>query len=963
MMMLYRAMSHQMNDLRRGSSMKKSVFLLSILIMFLTLSGCSVFDSITQSAPLKTQKLSDIESSNIRLLANENVPITHDEVIEKYRAYLDVSEDPELRVKTHHRIANLRLQKDEFHFDKGFSEDVAGMATGEDFGRQSIADYERLLLEYPDRSDNDIALYQLAKAYSLAGEPFETIRVLELLTEDYPESDYLLESLFRLGEVYYANGVYHLSEHSFRRLIEHGSDGNKYYLSASYLMGWAQFKQNNYRDSLVSFTQVLDSEFPTKESIEAASISQQAMMKDIFRIMAITFDYLGDWENINEFYASLGGRHYEYLVYDTMASQYYDKKYFKSGASTLRAFIKRYPNDDLAPVFYQRLISGYTKARYPTLLRKHKKVFIETFGVDSQYWNEHDASVQEIIKPSLATYIWDLARFNHAWGQRLKNNKQRVERLQETIDWYSTYIHSFPKADDAAKAHFLLAEVAYQLQQYPLAKDNYEIVAYQYPKYEKAAEAGYAAILTYSKHKPKKADKPVWRQLTVASAMRFVQEFPEDERRGQVLVNTAEMLLADQYYEQALATANLAWKSEGKLSDRHRYGASLVRGHASFQLEQFAEAEQAITEALSYSKIHNKTRKDLREKLAASIYKQGEIAKLAGDNEGAVSNWLRIAALVPESDIKVSAEFDAATLLMAEEKYDEAVPVLLAFRTTYPNHRLVKDIPSKLIVAYESQEKWREAAFELQKIWQQKGNNDHQRIALFQSAEYFEKANDLDNALAMYKRYAHDYKRPFNPAVEAHYKLDQIYLAKNETTKRLFWLNKMVWLHLGAKNDQTDRSKYLAAKASYELAENERIKYDRVNITLPLAASIDKKNKLMTAALERYTQAVQIGVLEYTTSATYRIAELYSQFSQRLMESERPPGLDELALEEYSFLLEDQAFPLEEAAIEVHQTNAGRTYDGLYDEWVKKSYGSLAKLMPAQYAKFEKQVGYVETIR
>lgn len=938
--------------------------LFCIFSFMFTLPGCSLFESFSEPMQLSDQTLQNMKPLKVRLMANEDLVISHDEVMDKYRAYLQVSEDAELRVRTHHRIANLRLQKDEFIWEGGDESDEAKLKIAEaDFGRESIDDYESLLAQYPDRNDNDLALYQLAKAYSLAGEPFEVIRVLEQLTELYPRSNYYLESLFRLGEVYYANGVYDLAENAYQRLIERGSDDNKYHLSAMYLVGWAQFKQNNYDDSLLSFTRVLDSEFPTEDDILSASTSQQDMMKDILRIMAITFDYQGDWENISQFYAGLGGRHYEHLVYDTLAGQYYDKKYFKSGASTLRAFIKRYPQDVLAPVFYQRVIEGYTKARYPTLLRKHKKIFVQTFGVDSEYWNNHSLAVQDTIKPALATYIWDLARFNHAWGQRIKNKKEKKERLQEAIDWYATYIRSFPRAADTAKAHFLLAEVAYQTRQYPLAKDHYEIVAYQYPGYEKASESGYAAILTYSNHRPKKSDKAIWRQLTVASAMRFVQEFPQDERRGQVLVNTSEMLLTDKYYEQALATANLAWQSEGNLSARHRYGASLVRSHSSFYLKQFEQAEQAIVEALRYKKIKSSVRKDLREKLAASVYKQGEMAKLAGDNDSAVNNWLRIADLVPESDIKVSAEFDAATLLMAAEKYEQAVPVLLAFRKTYPNHRLIKDIPSKLIVAYESQQNWRDAAFELQKIWQQKGNKDQQRIALFQSAEYFEKAKDLENALAMYKRYAHDYKRPFNPAVEAHNKLDQIYLEMGDTTKRLFWLNKIVWLHLGAKKDKTDRSKYLAAKASYELAENERIKYDRVKITLPLAKSIDKKNKRMKAALERYTQAVQIGVLEFTTSATFRIAELYSEFSKGLMASQRPDGLDELELEEYEYLLEDQAFPLEEAAIEVHQTNAGRTYDGLYDQWVKKSYGSLAELMPAQYAKFEKQVSYVDAIR
>lgn len=936
-----------------------------LAIFFLTqlLLACALFEASEQTVDYSNQTLSNVKVVGVNTAPNSDHDITHDQVMEKYKAYLEVSNNAELRVKTHHRIANLRLQKDELLWESGAGLEPSVQVQDVVLGRESINDYERLLLKYPDRSDNDIALYQLAKAYSLAGEPFETIRVLEQLVTTYPESDYFLESLFRLGEVYYANGVYNLAESSYQRLIAGGDHQNKFYLNAQYLLGWSQFKQNKYDESLMSFTRVLDAEFYTEDKLLTATASQKNMLNDILSIMAITFDYLGDWQSIDTFYQRVGNRHYEHLMYDTLAKQYYAKKYYKSGASTLRAFVKRYPNDALAPDFYQRIVTGYEQAGYSNLMRKHQEIFIKSYGVGGDYWNQHSVAVQESIKPWLSNYIWGLARFNHAWGQKTAQKKGKALRLQAAINWYGEYIRSFPNAADAAKAHFLLAEVAYELRQYPLAKDHYEIVAYQYPGYENAAESGYAAILTYSKHQPKKEDKAIWRQLTVASAMRFVDEYPQDNRRGQVLVNTAEMLLADKYYEQALKTAMLAKNTEGQLSLRHQYGAALVSGHASFYLENYEQAESSIIDALKYEKIQTKARKDLREKLAASIYKQGEAAKNAGDYDLAVSNWLRIAARVPESDIKVSAEFDAATLLMAENKYDQAVPVLLDFRKRYPQHRLLKDIPSKLIVAYESQEKWAKAAAELKLIWLQGNDKEQQRIALFQSAQYFEKANDLDNALATYKRYAHDYKRPFDPAVEAHFKLDQIYLTQGDDTKRLFWMNKMVWLHLGAREDQTDRSKYLAAKASYELAENERIKYDKIKITLPLAKSIERKNKRMKAALDRYTQAVQIGVLEYTTSATYRIAELYSQFSQRLLESERPEGLDELALEEYGYLLEDQAFPLEEAAIEVHQTNTGRTFDGLYDQWVKKSFASLAKLMPAQYARYEKKVSYVDAIR
>ena len=93
---------------------------------------------------------------------------------------------------------------------------------------------------------------------------------------------------------------------------------------------------------------------------------------------------------------------------------------------------------------------------------------------------------------------------------------------------------------------------------------------------------------------------------------------------------------------------------------------------------------------------------------------------------------------------------------------------------------------------------------------------------------------------------------------------------------------------------------------------------------------------------------------EVTTAATFRLGEVYRQFSKDLMDSERPGGLDELALEQYELLLEEQTFPFEEKAIELFETNASRASDGVWDEWVERSFTELASLMPARYAKAER---------
>ena len=83
------------------------------------------------------------------------------------------------------------------------------------------------------------------------------------------------------------------------------------------------------------------------------------------------------------------------------------------------------------------------------------------------------------------------------------------------------------------------------------------------------------------------------------------------------------------------------------------------------------------------------------------------------------------------------------------------------------------------------------------------------------------------------------------------------------------------------------------------------------------------------------------------------MAELYRKLAKDVLESERPKKLKGDELEQYNSLLEEQAFPFEEQAIKIHEINAARAHDGVYDEWVKKSYQALAELKPGRYGKTE----------
>ena len=119
----------------------------------------------------------------------------------------------------------------------------------------------------------------------------------------------------------------------------------------------------------------------------------------------------------------------------------------------------------------------------------------------------------------------------------------------------------------------------------------------------------------------------------------------------------------------------------------------------------------------------------------------------------------------------------------------------------------------------------------------------------------------------------------------------------------------------------------------------------------------------MEDALKAYAVAANYGVADVTTASTFHIAALYQDFGQAMLKSERPKKLSKAEREQYDVLLEEQAFPFEEKAIELHETNTKRASEGIYDQWVKQSFEALAKLRPVRYGKAERAEGVVDAIR
>ena len=227
----------------------------------------------------------------------------------------------------------------------------------------------------------------------------------------------------------------------------------------------------------------------------------------------------------------------------------------------------------------------------------------------------------------------------------------------------------------------------------------------------------------------------------------------------------------------------------------------------------------------------------------------------------------------------------------------------------------------------------------------------------------YEKAGAREPAARAYERYVKQYPEPLEPTLEARWRLARVAQEQGNSAREQALLKEVQRADLTAGPARTDRTRTLGGQATLALAKPLADEYRKVALVEPLKRQLKLKKDKMELALKAYAAAADYGIAEVSTAATYQTAELYRDFGAALINSQRPKGLKKDELEQYNVMLEEQAFPFEEKAIEVHEINARRTADGFYDRSVRDSITALGKLRPARYDKVERAGRTIDAIR
>lgn len=830
---------------------------------------------------------------------------------------------------------------------------------------EAIALYNKLLAKYPMYERNDQVLYQLSRAYEETGQVDEAMEVVKRLIKQFPNSRYIDEVQFRLGEYYFIRKKYLDAEEAYSAVLAFGV-GSVYYDRALFKKGWTFYKQELYEEALHEFIALLDYKVTIGYDFEQTEDKiERKRIDDTFRVISLSFSNLGGAASVEEYFANHGSRSYEDGVYSHLAEFYFTKRRYSDAATTYNTFVDNNPFHKKSPHFSMRVIDIYMKGGFPRLVIEAKKQYVSTYGINAEYWDYFDQSEYPEVLGYLKTNLIDLANHYHSLYQNKKFVKDKPANFAEASHWYREFLTSFPKDEQSPAINYQLADLLLENKEFNQAAIEYERTAYDYPVNEKSAKAAYAAVYAYREHLKGVAEiqKFAVKRDIIRSSIRLVDTFPDHEKATVVLGAAVDDLFAMQEFEEAIKNGQRLLSEYPMAEPNIKRGAWLVVAHSSFELENFADAETGYTQVLSLTAKDDKSREGLTENLAASIYKQGEQAKAKEEYKTAVHHFLRIASAAPGSKIRPTAEYDAAAVLIKIMELEQAATVLLGFRENYPGHELQHDVTKKIAYVYKELERYTLAGKEFERVALEAGEDeDLVREAMLTAAEMYEKAKDTDNSLRVYKAFVVKFPKPLEFALETYYKIAMLYKSRDDLNNYRKTLQHIITADANAGPERTDRTKYLAAQASLVIIEPRFEAFLAIKLVNPLEKAIKEKQTAMKALVADYTKLVDYQVADVTAASTFYLAEIYYNFSRSLMESERPPGLSALELEEFNLALEDQAFPFEEKSIRVHEKNVELLTIGVYSPWIDRSIEKLAKLMPARYAKYETRMAYIDDL-
>jgi TolA-binding protein len=476
------------------------------------------------------------------------------------------------------------------------------------------------------------------------------------------------------------------------------------------------------------------------------------------------------------------------------------------------------------------------------------------------------------------------------------------------------YQQLFPGGKKTPEIIYKSGEIYIEYERYPEARQEYVFLINNFPKYEFAPDAVKMIIFSFVQEE-RYGELGEWGEELVVKHPEFVsgeiREYLSDIL-SKAAFKDADQLFANNEYERA-AAAYLA----------------VVKRYPKTE----SEWKAIYNSAVSYYKLKR------------------------WDDASAV--FERFVKQYPNNDLSPQALFIVAECYEQVLRYEKAAEVYLRLYNEYarfPGEKTQKLVADSLYNAgtiLDNLKQYQRAAQVYLTYARRYPDREDAAVQLFFAGLALERIHDYTNAGAFFAEYTSGKYSHKNYMVEAYFRWAQMKEKLGDIAEARRLYRKTIDAYRKLKDKGPEIDPYFAAFSFFWMIEEDFKKYQMLQLELPqskLERLMNKKAEMLKDLTKRYVSVVAIGDPGMAIGALYKIGMCYQLFAETLYEAPVPPEFDEEMTEIYQFELQDQAFPIEEKAMQGFQKALEEAKaKGVDNEWVDLTKQALDRYNPGAF--------------
>lgn len=831
-----------------------------------------------------------------------------------------------------------------------------------------LAMYQRILDEFPTSDFADDALYNIGFLTSESDQPVQKAnanRIFETLTTLYPQSNYKLNVLRKVADYYFNAPGDKLNDavRVYNKIKDEFPD-SRYYQEALYKLGWSYYKLSDLPTAAEYFALALDVGYTGKAAELEKSTVLDIAMESINYIGVCYAAPASEWsgggvENLAAWLENHPERKKNYgreLIIQLGDIYRNQIGRFPQAVEAYSKYIELFPFEPDAYLMQVNVVEIYQQGQIVDATKAHfeKRRFFDTYNPDSEWWiATEDEEIRKDLIPRLEKYL-DMIIDEILI---IAADQGVTEAFVDFENYSRQYLRFWRNGHNAYKIHFNLATVLEgKLNQPASAMREYWQVVTAYKdttnleiacerivaintnlvKQEQAGEifvtpdgiaqlpaagvdsvlspaataqpgtgTGEAPAVEDSSGTEEKSEEVIPTRLLNSEGLLlagfdlYFSHFPSSKLAPTLLYRAGDILYQHNLFvESRVYLGNLitAFPDNRLIEDAYRL---IIEGH--FQSKEFAAVEE-VSRRIGESGVSSELKETANRRKAQSLFLNASDLKSGENHKAAADKFKRVALEAPDYEYADRSLFQAGLEYMQVKEWNEANDAFLLLSDRYPSSEYVdkalyntgltlqneiKDIAGaakifeRLVNSFPKSELARGALANASANYNEVEDHlaairvnemyvsifpeqEDANIYLFENAGHYLKLESIEKANEIYQRFAQ--KFPDDPrTVRAYFERGIYYLGQNDRSRAAREFTQTVDAHERLVSKGITGNPKAASQALAQLITWENEEYEKLKYKLPesaLKAAVERKKQWRNALYQKYQNLLALGQKE-----------------------------------------------------------------------------------------------------